>query len=904
MVKINIKLLLSEAPIDIWLRHNPAIDPKEARPVFDQFRKLSASLHLVDANQYTFEQLKLVTNSVQQGKELGLKAVELKWLSREVINNPDITENNLEEDYFPVLRFFALHRNKLKPLEQYKDISDLSFSVQKLRAGKVKPVSSEEKDIFFSMDGWSVAMPHNTDASCELGTTNGVPDTTWCTTRMGDNAQNLFLSYSARNNSDIILFYVFQPGVDARQNPNAKLSIGFINGKPHFDGKFGGITVNAKNAALPQIEFENLLGEETAEIFLEKMEEKAAQFKGKHPAKKEIETLVQNLPALQAKVKSFRKKDEQQDFIQIALYSHTASEECVRYLLALSENDKNYHIRDALGTKFFSPGMAMMAATGLPEFWAKLAKHPSISPEAARVLSTKPSLDVLFNLANNANTPTDVLEHLGNLADYDIDYWGDVGRLYHSENISPQIAEQLVTADNASEIFSAMQIPNLSEATFRRLENEILEKIHAKKSAPLTAGSKEDGEDENPEWISESLEELRLIVNNPRLSEYFLQEIIDLNLRNSNVYTAMAANKNLPEKIAVQLVAMNKSVIWSGLAGNSSVTPNVIRSLFNPSNAGRPVVDVMWRLMSNPSTPSDVLEILAVMGARSGLEALLKHPNLPMQAAKKVYDRNLHGPEIKSQAYKAYIKLGGTPIVEIRLLKSFVLKELGSLNAATFEKQNKMPAGDFNADDTYNFGPNSINFDQNSTLNDRINKLKNNKKIRFLGQGSSRTVFAIGSKRVLKLARNATGIAQNRSEVEIFTDPKTKPVVAKIFDFAKDYSWVVAEPIRSISNRNEFKSISGIEFSWFVSFIRLTERVGYESAILHLKNRYKNSSIFYAQVEAIENSSFIRGVSSLKENSKSLVMDLKSLGHWGITVGRRLVNLDYGATDNLYSKFY
>ena len=909
MVKINIELLLCEAPIDVWLKRNPNINRGEAQPVFDQFQKLSSSIHVPDATRYTFDKLKLTVNAVQHGKEFGLKSAELKWFSKEINENPDVTEETLKEDYFPVLKFFALHRDKFQPLHKYKDISELSMGMQALRAEKVKPVSEEEKDIFFSMDGWSVAMPHNTAASCELGTTDGVPDTTWCTARTGDNAQNLFLSYTARNTSNMILFYVFQPGVDARENPNAKLSIGFINGKPHFDGKFGGITVNAKNAGLSKSEFEDLLGEETAEIFLEKMEEKAAQHEGKHPAKKEIEALTQNLPALQVKVQSFRKKDEQEDFVRMALHSPTATEECVRYLLSFVEEDKYYHVREALRGETFSPGMAMMAAKGLPEFWASLARHRNMTPEAARILSTKPSLEILFNLANNVNTPPDVLERLGDLADYDIDHYGDVKQLYHSENIPPQIAEQLVTADNAYEIFSAMQIPNLSETTFRRLENEILEKLHEAENAPLTGMSFDDEEQEKPKGISEDLEDLRFLVNNPRLSEHFLQEIINLNLRFNSVYVTMAANRNLPEKIAAQLAAMNKAPIWSRLAGNPSVTTNVIRSLFDPSNTLRPTPDVTWRLMSNPSTPSDVLEKLATMGTLSGMESLLKHPNLTMQAAKKVYDRNLQDPQIKAQAYKAYLKLGGTPITEVNLLKAFVLKEIGNLNPATFEKQNPMPAGNFDADDTKNFGEESLNGGQARMLQNRIAKMLANDKFHFLGEGSSRTTFAIGSKRVLKLAKNVKGIAQNRSEVEIFTDPKTKPIVAKIFDFAKDYSWVVAESVRSISQPDDFKEIAGFSYGLFMSFLTFFKSSGYEGSILRLRQTTKMLSAAsqperLSQIEHLEQSSFIHGIVGLLKNSNSYIKDFEALEHWGITADRRLVSLDYGATEEVYDKFY
>jgi hypothetical protein len=46
---------------------------------------------------------------------------------------------------------------------------------------------------------------------------------------------------------------------------------------------------------------------------------------------------------------------------------------------------------------------------------------------------------------------------------------------------------------------------------------------------------------------------------------------------------------------------------------------------------------------------------------------------------------------------------------------------------------------------------------------------------------------------LLKIATGDSGVAQNKAEVDVFTNPKTKQIVATIFDFAKDYSWLSSE---------------------------------------------------------------------------------------------------------------
>lgn len=55
-------------------------------------------------------------------------------------------------------------------------------------------------------------------------------------------------------------------------------------------------------------------------------------------------------------------------------------------------------------------------------------------------------------------------------------------------------------------------------------------------------------------------------------------------------------------------------------------------------------------------------------------------------------------------------------------------------------------------------------------------------KLEDMGEGSSRKVFLLSSKKVLKIATNNLGYAQNEGEVEIYTNPSTKPIVAQVYD--------------------------------------------------------------------------------------------------------------------------
>ncbi len=61
-----------------------------------------------------------------------------------------------------------------------------------------------------------------------------------------------------------------------------------------------------------------------------------------------------------------------------------------------------------------------------------------------------------------------------------------------------------------------------------------------------------------------------------------------------------------------------------------------------------------------------------------------------------------------------------------------------------------------------------------------------------LASGSSRIVYVSKRGTVLKVAKNLAGVEQNKSEVKISEKFPSAPI-ARVLDYAKDYSWVVAQ---------------------------------------------------------------------------------------------------------------
>jgi len=100
-----------------------------------------------------------------------------------------------------------------------------------------------------------------------------------------------------------------------------------------------------------------------------------------------------------------------------------------------------------------------------------------------------------------------------------------------------------------------------------------------------------------------------------------------------------------------------------------------------------------------------------------------------------------------------------------------------------------------------------------------------NANLDYVGEGSSRIVFQLNSRLVLKMSNlldinddehfenredyNLYGQMQNEKEVEIFTDPNTKAAITKIYDFDEDFLWILSQYAAPINDAT-FKNITGV----------------------------------------------------------------------------------------------
>lgn len=205
-----------------------------------------------------------------------------------------------------------------------------------------------------------------------------------------------------------------------------------------------------------------------------------------------------------------------------------------------------------------------------------------------------------------------------------------------------------------------------------------------------------------------------------------------------------------------------------------------------------------------------------------------------------------------------------------------------------------------------------------------------------LGAGSSRIVFALSGGKALKIARNSKGYAQNAAEMELWTSPQTKPVIAKIFEAdTQKHEWIIAEIVKPFNGtRQEWEAAVGFDFLTFSQVVKNYEEdptvdlEQYLAAIVktwsdNLKRlismNQQQSQMYVITQRRLRNylriykSPIARGVMQLV--SQGLVAaDLASIdmqntsdnviGHYGKTIDGRIVLLDYGYSQDVWKNHY
>jgi len=135
---------------------------------------------------------------------------------------------------------------------------------------------------------------------------------------------------------------------------------------------------------------------------------------------------------------------------------------------------------------------------------------------------------------------------------------------------------------------------------------------------------------------------------------------------------------------------------------------------------------------------------------------------------------------------------------------------------------------------------------------------------RYIGSGSGRKVFDLGNGHVIKVAKNAAGIAQNKSEYKISSNDHSN-LFAKVIKVSNDFRLLIMQRADKI-----------YDFSYVWKYFNVTS-----------EREFFNS----------------KELQNIRRNYNLLLDDFARKSSWGIINGRPVI-IDYGFTREVAERYY
>ena len=199
--------------------------------------------------------------------------------------------------------------------------------------------------------------------------------------------------------------------------------------------------------------------------------------------------------------------------------------------------------------------------------------------------------------------------------------------------------------------------------------------------------------------------------------------------------------------------------------------------------------------------------------------------------------------------------------------------------------------------------PTSFNFDefrQCRSFAERVRYCE--ARLERIAQGSSRIVYRVDDEKVLKLAKNNKGVAQNSVEIRLGTEPYYT-CFADVYEYDENGLWVEMEICRK-AKKSDFKSIYGVPFEALCCMMQdFANNMG--------RGKYNQYSDYRDMVQQIwdgEENDLQDLFMSIQEyiggEMLNGVGDLCRISSWGVDSEGYFKLVDYGLTDEVYNNFY
>lgn len=201
--------------------------------------------------------------------------------------------------------------------------------------------------------------------------------------------------------------------------------------------------------------------------------------------------------------------------------------------------------------------------------------------------------------------------------------------------------------------------------------------------------------------------------------------------------------------------------------------------------------------------------------------------------------------------------------------------------------------------------PSSFDMDVFKSLNSFSKRIKYcEENLKRISSGSSRIVYMIDNEKVLKLAKNEKGLAQNEVEAQYSNYSEISDIAARVFDVHPDNLWIEMELARKLTS-SDFKRISGFNWKDFqIAMYNYSIESGNEP-----NNRYSRK--LDINPEIVQNmwndEGFVFDMFDFMGSYGIPAGDLRKTSSYGIVKRNgqdAIVMIDYGLTSEVYDSYY
>lgn len=179
-----------------------------------------------------------------------------------------------------------------------------------------------------------------------------------------------------------------------------------------------------------------------------------------------------------------------------------------------------------------------------------------------------------------------------------------------------------------------------------------------------------------------------------------------------------------------------------------------------------------------------------------------------------------------------------------------------------------------------------------------------NKRLKFLGQGSSRRVYMIDNEKCLKLARNKKGIGQNEAENDGYLQQLN--LCPKIYKSDNKGLWIEAQLAKK-AKESDFKRLLGYDWNIFCSWIEYTANLYTKRSLYRGENDALFKSDEFESWVYDNDNVFARINQYMTDFALESYGDLQRISSWGIVSENgqeRLVLVDAGLSDSVGRDYY